>query len=74
MMDDPISGGRRKQRQRSLGWLYDEAIAGLHGPAYRYKTHTKQIVKGSYRSAFPGIRQAGNRLASQVRHPMAHTG
>jgi hypothetical protein len=50
------------------------AIAGLHGPAYRYKTHIKQTVKGSYQSFFPGVRQVGQALAGQVRQPMAHAG
>jgi hypothetical protein len=74
MMPDHISGERRKQRQRSLGGYVVIAIAGLHEPTYRDKTHTKQTIKSGNQPFFPSLGQVGNGLASQVRHPMAHAG
>ena len=50
------------------------AIAGLHGPAYRYTTNSKQMVKGGYQPVFPSVGQMRNSLALQVCQPMAHTG
>jgi hypothetical protein len=74
MMPDHISEERRNQRQRSLGWYVVIAIAGLHGLAYRYTTNSKQTIKGGNQPFLPSLGQVGNGLASQVRHPMAHTG
>jgi hypothetical protein len=74
MMTDHISGERGKHRQRSLGWLCGEVIAGLHGLAYWDNTHHNQKVKGGYQPFFPRGGQVCQSLAFQVCQPMAHTG
>jgi hypothetical protein len=50
------------------------AIAGLHGPAYRNTTHTKQTVKVGHRSVFPGVSKVSQCLTFQVCQPMTHAG